>query len=269
MTNRLTTAVKGLFAVSVLFVSVASQAQTPGNLYLTYGTPPLTQTSGPGPFTVTAGQNVDVGGWLAPAAPATGGTTPKTTGVDTVVLYNPAFFTLNPADTGSCSNGDACGTTIPSTGNPFSTLLTQSPLTFTIGTTNYAGIIYDAGQLTGQKAYTAAINFVTYNLQVLPGAAGVSTVYYSSEPTNGFTAATLSTATNIVAVDASPTPSGSALVTQAAYNPNAGYGGAATTFTNGFIQFQVTPSTPAPPSLLLFAAGTIPALRMMRRKRRA
>jgi hypothetical protein len=260
MDRRSAVSVKLAIAAAMSLAGASAMAQTPGNLGFNIESGFNISAGGSvtapvSTATVYGGTTINVNGIETPAI-ETGGTSPKDTGVQTIVLYDPAFFTPIPA---------SAGTTVPSlpSPNPFPTELDSAggaPVTFQINGTTYTSMIYTAGALTGQKTETSAFIYGTYALTLSPTAPIDSTtyIYYSTEPTHGFTTAQLATATGV-----SDGQSGSSLASYPTFNPAVA---GATTFTNGVVTINV--AAPAPPSLLMFGVGSLPALRLLRRRRK-
>lgn len=255
-----------ILAAVMSLAGTAALAQTPANLG--FNIEPGTGISAGGTVlapvstaTVLGGTTFNVDGVETPAIEA-GGTSPKDTGVQTIVIYDPTYFTPTPDP--SANNGSGAILAPPTT-NPFPTELDTAagaPVTFQINGTTYTSMIYTAGALSGAKTETGPFSFGTYTLTLNPTASvGTTTyVYYSTEPTMGFSTAELASATNV-----SDGQSGSSLQSYPTFNPSVA---GATTFTNGVLTINVGAAVPAPSSLLMFGMGSLPALRLLRRRRK-
>ncbi len=191
-----------------------------------------------------------------------GGATAAASGVQVDVIYDPTVLT--PV------TGTHFGITIPST-NPFPFDITAAgantaPETFDYNNTTYSSIEYTAAVLPATTVYTSPLIYATYDFQVNAGVApGTTTeVYYSSDPTYGIPCLATQPATTGCVSD--PSAGGVALlVNEISFNPVV----SGVTFNGGYATLTVTGApTPAPPAALLFAVGTLPAIRRIRQRGR-
>ncbi len=244
----------GVLVAAPLLCSAPGWAQTPDVIGL--------QAEG-NVTNLTAGETINIDGWVTPGIDSSGNTAHITT-IQAALIFNPSIFDVTSVTVSNSQLNPQYFTTQSSTAGTFT--IPNKPSSAANG--SWGGVVYTGTRDRTATPLPANAVFATYTLTVkgtadIQSYLGSNTALFYSNDTTAWNV----TDADLISSNSSTNPSRTfrtSVLTASAQRLSLSLGSAP-------LIFHVGPLTavPGPSSLLVFAMGAVPALRVFRSRRRA